>query len=213
VATITTSPCIAVPFEPTPVEKLALIVNKCCEHRAWFSDYDWEKGEAHRRTMVIARLSNASSKSWEVYRDGVIVGLLHADEITPRVDCRCHFIFFDHELRDKRQLCRATMRWLFEHYDLHTLRVQIPTYAAKLAGFARKALSFKYEAENRPFSWPSSSAPLDADAAKLGSRLHHAIFHDGKWHDLLLLSLTRDEFEQGEDASADRPIANPAEAH
>ena len=127
------STCIAVPFLPTPVEKLAQIVNKCCEHKPWFSQFDWEKGEAHRRTMVIARLSNTESKTWEVYRDGDIVGLLHADQITPRVDARAHFIFFDHQLVDKRALCQSTMAWLFEHYDLHMIRVEIPTYAAKLA--------------------------------------------------------------------------------
>jgi hypothetical protein len=163
--------------------------------------------------MVIARLVNPTGKSWEVYRDSELVGLLHADEITPKVDARCHFIFFDRSLVDKRELCRATMKWLFEHYDLHILRVEIPTYAAKLAGFARKALSFKYEAEGRPFSWPTSAAPLDADAAKLGSRRHHAIFHDGRWHDLLLLSLTRDEFEQGGDTSDHRTLAVTAQTN
>ena len=151
--------------------------------------------------MVIGRLSNLESKTWEVWRGGELVGLLHADDIVPKVDARCHFIFFDRVLVDKRALCHATMDWLFRTYDLHALRVEIPTYAAKLAGFARKALSFKYEAEGRPFSWPASAAPLDADAAKLGSRRHHTIFHDGAWHDSLLLSLTRDEFEAAKEDS------------
>lgn len=163
--------------------------------------------------MVIARLARADSRSWEVYREGELIGLLHADDITPGVDARCHFIFFDHALVDKREMCRATMAWLFHTYDLHVLRVEVPTYASKLAGFARKALSFKYEAESRPFTWPSSAQPLtlEADEARLVSRKHHAIFHAGRWHDLLLLSITREEFSathdergQKEGATSDR---------
>jgi hypothetical protein len=203
--------CIAIPFEPTPLDKLATIVTKCCEHRPWFSDFDWEQGEAHRRAMVIARLSNLSSRTWEVYREGEIVGLLHADEITPRVDAHCHFIFFDHELKDKRQLCLVTMQWLFDKYDLHALRAEIPTYAYKLAKFARNALYLKFESESRSFSWPANAAPIDADAAKLGSRRHQATFYEGKWHDILLLSITADEFRAIDKDSVDRPTAVPAQ--
>lgn len=185
---------IAIPFDPFPVEKLATIVTACQLHRAWFDDFDWNKGEPHRRTMILARLSNPSSMTWEVYRDANLVGILHADQIVPYVSCHAHFLFFDSELRSKRLLCLNTMDWLFSAYDLHTIRVEIPTYAAKLAGFVRKALYFRWEAENRPFSWPSSAAPIPADVAKLGSRRHHAWFHHGEWHDLLLLSITRQEF-------------------
>src|SRR5207249_11699877 len=88
---------------------------------------------------------NPESRSWEVYRGDQLVGILHADEIVPKQDCKCHFVFFDHVLVDKRQLCLNTMAWLFEHYDLQVLRVDIPTYAAKLLGFLRKALGFRYE--------------------------------------------------------------------
>lgn len=200
-----TDTCIAIPFTAWPPEKLALIVSKCCEHKPWFSQHDWETGEAHRRALVIGRLSDGHSKSWEVYRGKDLVGLLTADEIVPEQDCKAHFLFFDHELRSKRQLCLNTMAWLFEHYHLHAIRVQIPTYAAKLTGFVRKALGFRYEAEQRTFSWPSSALPLDADVAKLGSRLHHAIFHDGAWCDLLLLSVTDDEFRAIRELKTDWP--------
>lgn len=186
---------IAVPFEPLPVEKLATIVTACQQHKMWFDDFDWTEGESHRRAMVLARLADARSRTWEVYRDGNIVGILHADQIVPKVSCQAHFLFFDHELRSKRLLCLNTLDWLFTTFDLHTIRVEIPTYAAKLAGFVRKALYFRWEAEGRPFSWPSSAAPLTADEAKLGSRRHQAVFHNGVWHDLLLLSLRRDEFD------------------
>ena len=201
---------VAVPFDPTALEKLAFIVNKCCEHRAWFSDTDWALGDTHRRALVIRRLSDIDSASWEVYRGADLVGILHADEIVPKQDARCHFLFFDRELRDKRQLCRATMAHLFARYELHVLRAEIPTYANKLLGFTRKACGFRFESEARAFSWPSSAAPLTADVARLGSRKHHAILHQGVWHDLLLLSVTRDEFEAA--AKDDHHWSDPTSA-
>jgi len=202
------STCIAVPFEAWPPEKLANIVTLCQQYRPWYSDDVWLSGETYRRTLVLSRLSNPASRSWEVYREQQLVGLLHADEIVPKQDCLCHFLFFDNELRSKRQLCINTMNYLFSHYGLHILRVEIPTYAAKLVGFVRKALYFRWEAECRSFSWPSSAEPLSADAARLGSRKHHAILHSGEWCDLLLLSVTRDEFEAAIKEKVDRSQHN-----
>jgi len=174
-------------------------------YKPWYSDDIWLSGEAYRRALVLARLSNPESRSWEVYRGDDLVGLLHADHIVPKQDCTCHFVFFDHMLVDKRQLCLNTMAWLFEHEQLHVLRVDIPTYAAKLLGFLRKALGFRFEAEQRNFSWPSTATPLTADAAKLGSRRHAAILHGGVWHDLLQLSVTVDEFRAWTKDPSDRP--------
>lgn len=189
-----TAPCVAIPFEAWPPERLARLVSACQVYKPWYSDDTWLSGEAYRRSLVLARLSNPESKSWEVYKNDELVGLLHADFIVPKQDAHCHFVFFDHILVDKRQLCLNTMDWLFEHYQLKALRVEIPTYAAKLLGFLRKALGFRFEGEGRAFSWPTSAAPLTADVARLGSRRHAAILHSGVWHDQLLLSQTADEF-------------------
>ena len=93
------------------------------------------------------------------------------------------------------------MQWLYDKYELRVLRVSIPTYAAKLLGFLRKALGFRFEAEGRAFSWPANAEPLTADEAKLGSRKHAAILHGGQWHDLLLLSITHEEFNARKEAT------------
>ena len=208
-----TEPCIAIPFEPNDLAKLADLVTMGCENRTWFSDTDWAKGEPHRRAMVISRLSDHSARTWEVYRAGQLVGILQIDELVPGQDARAHLLFRDRSLADKRQLCLNMMGTVFEKYDLHVLRLEIPTYAAKLLGFARKALGFRFESENRPFSWPSSAAPLTADVARLGSRKHRAILHQGVWHDLLLLSLTRVEYEEAKERSHHRSDPVSAEAH
>jgi len=188
-----TEPLTAIPFEAWPPERLARLVTACQMYKPWYSDDVWLSGEVYRRSLVLARLSNPASRSWEVYRGDQLVGLLHADEIVPKQDAKCHFVFFDHVLVDKRQLCLNTMNWLFEHYELKVLRVDIPTYAAKLLGFLRKALGFRFEAEGRAFSWPANATLLTTDEARLGSRRHAAILHGGQWCDLLLLSITADE--------------------
>ena len=190
------APCVAIPFEAWPPDKLARLVTACQLYKPWYSDDVWLSGEAYRRTLVLSRLSDPASRTWEVWRGDALVGILHANEIVTKQDAKCHFVFFDHELRNKRQLCLNTMAWLFEHYELRVLRVDIPTYASKLLGFLRKALGFRFEAEGRAFSWPADAAPLSADVAKLGSRRHAAILHGGKLHDLLLLSITADECDR-----------------
>jgi len=200
------APLTAIPFEAWPPERLAALVTACQMYKPWYSDDVWLSGEAYRRGLVLSRLSNPESRSWEVYRGDTLVGLLHADEIVAKQDCKCHFVFFDHVLVDKRQLCLNTMAWLFEHYELKVLRVDIPTYAAKLLGFLRKALGFRFEGEGRAFSWPANAEPLTADEAKLGSRRHAAILHGGKWHDLLLLSTTTNEFRAWIKDKRDRPV-------
>jgi len=188
------APCVAVPFEPWPPEKLATVVNECQAHRPWFDDPGWGSGEAERRRLVIAKLSAPDVRVFEVWRGSTLVGIFLIADIVAGRDATFHALFFDRELRDKRALSRNVMRWAFERLPVKVLRIELPTYAAKLLGFMRKALGFRFESEGRPYSWPKDALPLDANVARLGSRRHHAILHNGVWHDTLLLSITDDEF-------------------
>lgn len=193
----------AVPFSPDPPEKLHAIVEAACAHRPWFSDYIWNSGAATIRASVIAYLVDAfnNGRCWEVWRGDTLVGILLVNELRPFLDAKCHFLFFDHRLKDKRQLCLNLMAWCFEKLPVEVLRVAVPTYARKLLGFIRH-LGFRYEAEGREYSWPKNDptgrkpiAPLDANAACLGSRRFRATFYQSQWYDELLLSLTKDEFQ------------------
>lgn len=186
---------VAVPFEPLPVEKFERIVSACFQHRPWFDDAAWED-ERVRRETVIAHLADAYShgKLFEVWKDEALLGIILLNELAPFRDVRCHFLFFDSKLGDKAQLCLNLMGWAFTQLPVEVLRVEIPTYASALLKFARKTLGFRYESENRAFSWPINAAPLSANVAALGSRKHHATLYKGVWHDMLLLSVTADEF-------------------
>jgi hypothetical protein len=186
---------LAVPFTPSPPEKYSHIVEKCVAHRPWFSDQIWDSGPEYVRTAVHAHLADAfnNGKIWEVWRGSALVGILLVNELVPFQDGRCHFLFFDNTLSDKFQLCFNLMGWCFDHIPVDVLRVEIPTYARALLKFVRK-LGFRYEAEDRPFSWPQNGRRLSADEAKLGSRKHHAITYKGESCDVLLLSITAGEY-------------------
>lgn len=176
------------------VEKFSRLVEDCARHRPWFHDYLWHD-LPKRREAVIAYLADGfnNGKLWEVWRDADLVGILLLNEVVPFIDARCHFLFFDDALADKRQLCLNLMGWAFEHIPVETLRVELPTYARALLKYVRK-LGFRFEGELRPFSWPQDADQLDMELAKLGSRKHRATLYDGVWHDMLLLSVTKDEF-------------------
>ena len=174
---------------PAP-EILTEIIEGCLSHRPWFDDFTWRLPGDGVRNAVNAYIAEAflGGKVWEVYRDRKICGIFLLNRVKAHIEAYPHFVFFDHELHNKRDLCRAGLRLAFqdEALDPHILRVELPyNRAAKLAGFLRKALGFKYEAERR---LPNASQ------AKQYSRRHHATLYEGKWVDALLLSITKDEF-------------------
>jgi len=191
--TVTT---IAVPFTPVPLDKFEAIVNACVAHRPWFHDFLWNSGPEKVREAVIAYLADGfnNGKLWEVWRGSELTGILLINELVPFVEGRVHMVFFDSKLADKYQLCLNLMEWAYDKIPVEVLRVEIPTYARALIKYVRK-LGYVYEGEgNRRFSWPQDTRPLTADEARLGSRKYHATLYEGSWHDVLLLSQTRDEF-------------------
>ena len=207
---------IAIPYQHTDEAKFEYLLDQCCQHRPWFDDWAWED-KFERRKIVIGHIAKATTSGFvfEVWSGAKLVGLIILNEVAYRTDCRCHFIFFDRRLKDKQQLCLNAMRWAFDKWDLHALRVEIPTYARALAKFARKRLGFRYEAEARHFTWPRDARPLSEREAELGSRRHQATRYKGEWHDVLLLSVTRKEFDgrtlqatnDGDHLSGDRTTA------
>lgn len=180
-------PQVAVPFDPSPPEKFAWIVSKCCEHRPWFHDPLWLGPELARRELVIRRLLEASwyGKLWET-RDlagGATTGVILFDRLDFPIEAYGHFIFFDHELRNKRRLLLSVLDVMLN--EVRTVRTEVPEYANRLARFARKVLGLRYDAE-----WLG----LPPDEAKRVSRKRHATLYNGEWSDVLCLSVDREGF-------------------
>jgi len=175
------------------------ILDEVCKHRPWFSDDLWKDPDV-RRSSASWYLTDArfNGQLFEVHAvDGEVielVGVMLLNRVNYGIDGVCHFIFFDGELQSKRQLCLNMMHWAFDNLELEVLRVEVPTYAHKLASWARRKLGFRYEAEGRPLKWPAGKRPLTRKQAELGSRKHKGTRYKGQWVDVLLLSITKEEF-------------------
>lgn len=178
----------AIPFiinGPQDAPKLQYILDRACEHRPWFPDHIWNDPPS-RRSSARAYLADTFSNGrvWEVWRGNSLLGILLLTDVEPGMNAQCHFLFFDHELRNKRRLCLNVMTAVFEEYGLHALRVEVPECFAKYCGFLRKGLGFRYESER----W------LAPSEAKKASRKYQATMYEGQWQDVLLLSVTSQEF-------------------
>ena len=182
------------PFE-FDLERWSDLLSKVAEHRPWYDDDIWGD-EERRRDTASAHVAAAldQGKVWEVFHGAELVGILLVERLNYGRSGTCHFVFFDRQLANKRQLCLNTMAHLFETYQLEILRVEIPTYAKALANWVRKKLGFRWEAESRTLS--GTTKRLSADEAALGSRKFHMVKYKDEWHDLLLLSITREEFQE-----------------
>lgn len=177
------------------IERWSDLLSKVAEHRPWYSDEIWAD-EEERRNAATKHIAVAleSGKVWEVFKGAELVGIILVEQLNYGRSGTCHFVFFDRQLANKRQLCLNTMHHLFETHNLEILRVEIPTYAKALANWVRKKLGFRWEAETRSLS--GTTKRLTAEQAAVGSRKYHVTKYKGEWHDLLLLSVTREEFAQ-----------------
>jgi len=191
---------IAKEYKHNDPMKLLTILDRVSEHRPWFNDFQWEDPEI-RRQVSREYLADALAfgKLWEVWKIAEtvdLVGIMLLNRVNYKIDASCHFVFFDRDLQTKRRLCLDMMAWAFQHLELQVLRIEVPTYAHALSAWARRKLGFRYESEAREIAWPEGSRPLSKKLAELGSRKHKATFYKGEWLDALLLSITREEFEQ-----------------
>ena len=197
-----------------PVAEFGPLVTSALAHRPWFDDAQWALPEEERRKVVVAHLSHAYTTGcvWSVLRggpDGVnFLGVLLLEGVAHN-SANCHFLFFDRVLANKRQLVLAAMADAFQRFDLQALRVEVPTYAADLVGFLRKALGFRFEAE-----WPGyRHRGLSPTDAKRGSRKVRTIQYKGELHDALLLSVTREGFLAHLQERTDAGTESPATRH
>jgi len=180
------------------------LLDKVCEHRPWFDDRIWDD-LTKRRAAAVAYLADGLQfgRVWEVFHGEALVGVMVVNQLNYGSTGTCHFVFFDRQLANKRQLCLSTMDWLFTHLDLQILRAEIPTYAHSLATWARRKLGFRYDTEARPLA--RTEKQLTERQAALGARRYRTTRYKDHWEDTWLLSITKDEFYG-------RVIRDPGEA-
>lgn len=192
--------------------KLEYIVDRLVEH-----EHEWSDFQKGRRDIAIHWLgenyTNPSVRILEVWRmDGTaeLCGLIGFSHILPEVSAQFHPVFFDGKLRNvfgKLELGLRALDWAFRHFGLHRIGMEVPETAPALIDFARRKLGFRFEAEKRTIAehrrikfghvwkthWPQI-APSDREAS-YGSRRYQALKKNGQWLDVILLSVTVDEFQ------------------
>ncbi len=206
------------PLTLWPEAKARYILERLVEHEAAWNDY-----QIARRDIAIAYLSDPLAVLWEVWAVGQEqasqpAGMIGFTHVQLGINAKMHPFFFDGMLRDKKAVVRETMRWAFDSLFLHRISIEIPSDAFALVDLARKHLGFRFEGEGRilrerikrkpgaraPDSLPATFTP-NAKQASWGSRHFEAVRRHGQWLDLLLLSVTADEFQAFLETLNERP--------
>lgn len=180
-------PLLCVRYRPFAgnLSKNDVILDECAAHPERFT---LPMTRDDIRTTAAWYLTDPDNMAWEVWRASTLVGIFIVDRITPTVDARWHFIFFD-GLVDKRTLLHEFLRRLFAALQLQRVTLEVPEHMAKFISFARK-LGFRYEGEGRP----AARGVNMTWAARQGSRRERAYLDaDGAWHDVIQLRLLASE--------------------
>jgi RimJ/RimL family protein N-acetyltransferase len=191
--------------------KLEYILDRLVEHETEWSDF--QKGRREIASGLLAQHYTSARtcilEVWRVDEAPELCGLIAFTDILRGVDAQAHLVFFDGKLRNllgKRDLLLRTMDWAFQTWDLHRLSLTLPETSFALVDFARKKLGFRFEGERRNIKQRRAvehghlksrrwlTVTPSAQEAEVGSRRYQALYQHGEWRDVLLLSLTRDEF-------------------
>ena len=233
----------AAPLDLSDPAKLSYLLDRLVEHESHWTDF--QKDPNQRRLLASSLLADAIRgedtfvfEVWRVGETSELVGILSFTSVRPGMGAQFHPVFFDGKLRNafgKRELLLRAMDWAFNALSLHRLSVELPETMYALVTFSRKKLGFRFEAENRTIrqqrliqTGPSGTygkavrrlvaLTPGAREAEYGSRRFQAVLKDGKWLDMLLLSVTREEFNTFvreatcQDSSTDPTPSSPSPA-
>lgn len=205
----------AVPLDVSDPAKLSYVLDRVVEHESEWTDFQQDVGARRRiaSSYIAAHIRGeiVVLEAWHFKPEPELVGLLGFTHIVPKVNAQFHPVFFDGKIRNamgKRELLLRAMDWAFASYDLHRLSVELPENRYALVRFIREKLGFRFEAENRSIKQEKVVSHGHLYTRKLvaltpnwreaewGSRKYQALYQGGRWLDLLLLSVTREEFAQ-----------------
>jgi len=193
---------LAVLFDPTRgwgeyVAKLA------AKYPHWISS---PTAPEDRERVLFGMVTNPMHLAWEVWKDAELVGIILLTDISPLVDARMHFAFFDGNLIGKTGLLRRFLAYCFTDLRFQRISVQAPVFSTIMLSYYRRKLRFRYEGELATkkhqivAQWRRQSPGENVNVwiASVGSRRERAHWHEGQWHDVLCLRITAPEFNQGD---------------
>lgn len=155
-------------FAPLSVSRLKEYYNKLSKFEVLFNHYIANDVDAFIHSFVhIDAAGNIVPNGliWEVDD----VGLLYMTEISPEYQAKVHFTFWDRRLRGREPIIQEMIKWSFKTFGFRRLVAEIPLYATPAILMAEK-VGFKKE-----------------------GRMRSAAYYRGKWFDMNLYSILREE--------------------
>lgn len=154
------------------VEKLDQLYKRLSKFDTLFNDYIGNSFEGFLRVFLYQTFSGEIRPTgliWEVDD----VGIFLLTDITPGVEAKVHFTFWDGRLRGREFLTREMCAYVMKEYQLHKLIAEIPLYSRPANSFAER-VGLKWE-----------------------GRLREAIRYKGKWFDMNIYGLLEHEVKNG----------------
>lgn len=152
-------------------DKLHYLYEKQKEFDVLFNDLIGNDPQAFVNAFIeVDELGSVSLKGlvWEVDD----VGIIYLTDLFPGWQAEVHASFWDRRFKGREKLFLKTIQHFMHVFDLHRIRMEIPLYAQPALG-AIERVGFKKE-----------------------GRMRQAIPYKGKWFDVNLYSLLRDEVDQ-----------------
>lgn len=153
--------------------------------------------------------ANPEYMKWEAWNGGRLAGMLLLSRVTPPVDALFHFTFLGAQasgvsLFGAKKLIVNFLGFAFEQFNLRRISMEIPEHYPILIRFARQKLGFRYESEgncdrfNKLKPRATEADPSMRAAFALHGSRKEGVHWNGKsekWEDIILLRLTREEYE------------------
>lgn len=139
-------PYFVTPYRPLGgnLDKNDVILAKCLEHPERFLVS--QHVEIDPRYVVARRLTSPDNAVWEVWNGATFCGILVLDHITPFIDARWQFVFFDDELASKVEVLREFVKRCFSELGFVRLTIETPAESGSvLTSFARRKLDAHLE--------------------------------------------------------------------
>ena len=147
---------------------------------------------ARRMQIIAAALTAPTSRAWEVWcSNGAEMtpsGMILLTDISPGLDAKGHYVFFDERLGDKTEVLQDVIAWIFADHEgwdgLARLTIEVPAPFVALARHATRRLGFGGAFKHRV----SERLTLQVEGVKRG-----AVKWRGTPQDVLVLGLLAPE--------------------
>lgn len=186
----------------TPVQTAML--DHLVEHPMWFAS---SLSKEEIRVNAAWMLANNEYMKWEIWNGGRFAGGIFLSRVVVPVDALFHFTFFGAQtagvsLFGAKKLLWNFLGYAFDTFGLRRISMEIPEHYPTLIRFVRQKLAFRYESEGDSVRFSKLRLKDDSPSMRAAVALHgsrretsHWNAKTEKWEDVVLLRLTKDEYE------------------